>query len=247
MKHIIISILVLVSFIVIITGRKYWSIYEIIQTLLLIYTAVIVFWYAYLTNQLRIEAKEANGQAKQANEMLAHQLQLEKQSKEEESESRRAYLAPCEYAGHFKITELLEDEPVLSMSLENYGINPASRIEGLILCFNEVDVDGTNKNPKPVLSLSIQNINPVPHNSRVNVRIKNQQFNNLGIDDLTILMSNYLICKVTYYDKILGKEFNDSFFWHVGGEGKLAEIQQHFERIKELSKSFSKGKEENAT
>ena len=162
--------------------------------------------------------------------------------KREERESRRAYLAPSEDPGHLKITGVTSDEARLLISLENYGINPANKIEGTLLSFNEADVNGTNDNPIPIFTTSFNCYNPIPNNSRWVIRLSNKR---LGVSDIGILLSNYLILKIKYYDNILGQEFNDSFFWLVDTGGKLVEIDKHYKKMMELGKSFPKEKVSN--
>jgi len=56
-----------------------------------------------------------------------------------------------------------------------------------------------------------------------------------GLDELELLMSNYIIMKVSYSDKILKKEFTDTFYWEVGNDNNLNELSQsEYEILEEI-------------
>ena len=150
-----------------------------------------------------------------------------------EKDLRRAFMAPTENPGYISINDEIDDPDRLVISLENHGTNPALNVEASIKSFNSADVNGENPTVQPVFSMKVHAHNPIPKNSKWNVTIMEQEIP--GLDELELLMSNYIVMKVKYSDKILDMEFTDTFYWEVGNDNNLNEVSgAEHERLKDI-------------
>jgi len=156
----------------------------------------------------------------------------------EEKLSKHAFIAPSSKAGFVDFGSGFENPQCLSFSLENYGINPASKVKAEIYSYNRADVDGTNITPKQLLSLERYYFNPLPNGSKWNIKISGQELNTTQLGDISLLGSNYFILKLSYSDEILGKMYDDVFYWSVNDENKLVEVEpvsyEQLEKFKSL-------------
>ncbi len=148
--------------------------------------------------------------------------------KREEKESRAAFLAPSEEPGCLRITDLLDTEPRLVIKLKNYGLNPAEKINVILISFNLSDIDGTNKDAEPIFKLIFDGQNPIPQHQELIVHASTQKLNYKHVDDFKILASNFISMKVTYSDRILSKTFEEKFYWKIEEDGKLFEVTDEF-------------------
>lgn len=158
-----------------------------------------------------------------------------KKFKDEENRSKRAFMAPSTNPGNIKYSSKIEDPYGIHINLENFGINPAVDIDVILLGFNICDVDGTNKDPKPIFKEKAHSINPIPHGSKLKLIFKLDISNSF---EFTTLLVNYLAMKIKYFDRILKSEYNDSFYWKA--EDSLFEIEPEFyDRLKELLSRYA--------
>ena len=152
--------------------------------------------------------------------------------------SKHAFIAPSSEAGFVEFGSGFENPQCLSFSLENYGINPASKVKAEIFSYNRADVDGTNKTPQQLLSLERYFFNPLPNGSKWNIKISGPELNTTQLGDISLLGSNYFILKLSYSDEILGKMYDDVFYWSVNDENKLVEVEpvsyEQLEKFKSL-------------
>lgn len=152
-----------------------------------------------------------------------------------ERESNRAYLTPSDNPGYFKVhVNLIANKPRLFLSLTNHGKNPASLIKSYLYSFNQADIDNPIIKPIPKFMIDFFEFNPIPYKSVYSIKIDKITLENSGIHDFHVLITNYLLLKIEYYDQILGKCFNDKFIWLINSDESLVEIN------KIQYKSFSK-------
>lgn len=149
--------------------------------------------------------------------------------------SKHAFIAPSSEAGFVDFGSGFENPQCLFFSLENYGTNPASRMKARILSYNQADIDGANKNPQPILSIERYFFNPLPKSSKWNIKISGQELDSEVLGDISLLGSNYFIIKLSYFDDILEKEYNDDFYWSVNDDNKLEEVEPvSFEQLEKF-------------
>jgi hypothetical protein len=164
-------------------------------------------------------------------------LRQAQKSRREERESRRSFLAPGDMQGTFRITDPLDDEYPLPLFFKNYGLNPVENIESTVFGINNVDVESRNDNVEPIFRLNFYAKNPIPHLADWTIRISNQRFSNIGLDDLHIVMTNYLIMAVKYYNRVLDKYFDNIFFLFVDEVGKFSEVvEDHINYLENLAR-----------
>ena len=160
--------------------------------------------------------------------------------KTEEKVSRRAYLAPSTDPGYLNASDKSEDESRLLISLQNYGLNPVMRGKARLMSYNEAEIgDELNEKPNPRFMVSFERHNALPGGSRWVMKLDEEKLVDVGISDMSILMSKYLVLNVRYSDPILGREFSDSFFWYVDADKGLVEINNYHRKLRVLAEEES--------
>lgn len=146
--------------------------------------------------------------------------------KEEDQKSRQAFITPRPDPGFVCFPKEFEELECLRISLKNYGINTATRIEGdLFACMKAID-DGKEKMVDPIFIQSFHRYNSMPHTADWNISLEKNDFNTIGITDneILIILVQYLIMTIKYHDNVLDEDFYDTFFWYRSGSGKLVEV-----------------------
>lgn len=160
-------------------------------------------------------------------------LRIANKSHLEDQKRRRAFIALIDEPGYFKIPEIMNDSPVLSITLENYGINPAQDLELTLISINSSNLE--NPQLPPVFIRQCYVYNPIPNKAKWMIRIKRQTLEKSGITDFHIMLSSFLILRLKYYDKILGLQFEDTFYLYINEDEKLSEItKEQFDNIMPL-------------
>ncbi|MDP8267796.1 MAG: hypothetical protein P9L97_03610 [Candidatus Tenebribacter davisii] len=150
------------------------------------------------------------------------------------AKSKRAYIAPASDPGKCIIThEGLVCKNNVNIKLENYGINPASDIIANFFFINSADVDGRNRECKPVITDKSLITNPVPQFSDINIR-----YSVNSDHQMEVLLINYIIFRISYFDKILNKSFGDVFYWYIDPTDKrLLEVpHDKIDRVKQIDR-----------
>lgn len=138
----------------------------------------------------------------------------------EQKQQNRSYFAPHDNPGGLIITEELGEKSHLKVVLVNYGGNPANNIKLKLLTYNQADIENRNTSVQPVISGYLTINNPVARNGKAIFAITG---NSNGID-FSLLLSNYVVCRIEYQDAVYGNVNKDTFFWIIGPSKELMEV-----------------------
>lgn len=143
--------------------------------------------------------------------------------------SKRAYLVPIDFPGEIKLQQenMTRTSGMLTITLENYGVNPAKDTEVEIYTFNDADMDGSNQEARPVLAFQDYCLNPIPKGGKYFIRFET--------GTIGAIASHFVFVKVKYYDIILKNCYKDVFIWKTNNDGELVEVNpSEAERVKTL-------------
>jgi len=139
----------------------------------------------------------------------------------EQKRQNRCYLAPHANPGKLIIAHELGEVSHLKIVLVNYGNNPASEIQIKVLTYNQADIEDRNPSVLPVISKHLYINNPVARDIDAKFAITG----NGGEFDFGLMASNYVVCRVKYKDIDLGETFKDTFYWIIGRDNELMEVE----------------------
>jgi|GEM_PF-5597462 len=163
-------------------------------------------------------------------------FQQTREFNEEERESRRAYMAPSSEPGSVILGEFYDAPGRIIINLINFGINPTDKIEAYIYTYKKEDIGGSNKEIEPLITMQCFSFNPIPHDDIWTINFRSHILKSEGISSDDLRKSKYLVLRINYRDKILNKDFPDTFYWRIDAN-LLTEVGPFsHKRLKALNK-----------
>jgi len=150
--------------------------------------------------------------------------------------SRRAFIAPATHPGVCHVSgNGVTSNNVIEIKLVNYGLNPAINIITDFFCYNYADIEGLNETKIPVFKGQTCITNPTPNSAELNFKLSVHRD-----EQIAILMVHYIIFRVSYFDKILNKTYNDVFYWYIDPtDNKLVEVSKDkIDTIKQINRNI---------
>ncbi|NQV16825.1 hypothetical protein HQ531_15280 [bacterium] len=141
---------------------------------------------------------------------------------ERENLSKQAYITPADNPGKIQYEEGLEStNPVINIKLINTGDNPCTNIKILMLAYNNSVIED---NSDVIFPLYTHMSNPLPKNGKLWINVTNNQLRQYNISEMNIRSTSIVTCRIEYQDVRLQETFENIFYWQIGTEHRLEEI-----------------------
>ncbi|NQT64014.1 MAG: hypothetical protein HQ556_13720 [Candidatus Marinimicrobia bacterium] len=136
---------------------------------------------------------------------------------------KRAYITPADEPGNIRWVDGLEsiDDPIINIQLTNAGNNLCNNVKFLVLAYNSTIISGESD---VLFPLYTHMSNPVPRSGKLFLRVTQNQLSNDGITQMHVLATAIVVMKIEYMDIILQKPYEDTFYWELGTDSNLEEI-----------------------
>ena len=145
-----------------------------------------------------------------------------KKFRQEEEESRRAFLAIGKGGGKLIVPEVVSfNAPwILSITLQNYGINP---LKNATIKIFGIEFDRIDNKPQILYTFETNSINPISQNADLELT-----FDLLGVDQekATRVLNGFIMMYISYHDIKLNRKFDDEFYWKPNEKRILSEVKE---------------------
>jgi len=164
-------------------------------------------------------------------------VQQTKKFRQEENESKRAFLAVGKGGGKLIVPEVISfNNPwILSIMLQNYGINP---IKHATIKIFGIEFDRIDNKPQILYTFETNSINPVPQNADLELT-----FNLFGVDQerSSRVLEGYTIMYISYHDVKLNRQYDDEYYWKLNEKRFLSELkEEEYLKLKPLKEKLLK-------